>query len=315
MRVILILFGCVIMTACSTTEYAVETAKRIAPSPKSPSYDKGKYDDHSTYKVGGPYQIFGRWYHPNETFEFVEVGEASWYGPGFHGRQTANGEVFDRHAMTAAHRTLQMPSVVRVTNLRNGRSKVLRINDRGPFAKERVIDVSEHAAEALGFKKDGHAPVRIELLPEASREVARLADEGAGRRAQREIVLAAARGELDVTPPRITDALLAEAQQPEQHPSNDGAVGSPRPRPVAEIDEESGVFVQVGSFRVPENAARLQARLEAIAPARIVSAKVDDQTYYRVVVGPFVSHDEAEELLGTVRVAVLEGEPVPGVPG
>ena len=94
----------------------------------------------------------------------VEVGEASWYGSGAHGRRTASGEIFDRFGMTAAHKTLPMDTFVRVTNLTNGRQVVLRINDRGPWGEGRVIDVSERAAELLGFKRAGLAQVRVEQI-------------------------------------------------------------------------------------------------------------------------------------------------------
>ncbi|GAB4153303.1 MAG: hypothetical protein Tsb0016_25790 [Sphingomonadales bacterium] len=112
-------------------------------------------------KLGKPYRINGVWYYPKDDPAYREVGMASWYGPGFHGRQTANGERYNMNALTAAHRTLPMPSFVRVTNLANGRSLVLRVNDRGPFAKGRIIDVSRRAAQLLGFEKAGVTRVQV----------------------------------------------------------------------------------------------------------------------------------------------------------
>jgi len=112
-------------------------------------------------KLGKPYHVNGVWYYPEDDPAYDEIGMASWYGPGFHGRSTANGERYDMNALTAAHRTLPMPSHVRVTNLANGRSLVLRINDRGPFAKGRIIDVSRRAAQLLGFKGQGVTRVRV----------------------------------------------------------------------------------------------------------------------------------------------------------
>jgi len=117
-----------------------------------------------TYKVGNPYKIFGVSYVPQNYEDFEEVGTASWYGADFHGKLTANGETYNSGDMTAAHRTLPLPSIVRVTNLQNGKSAIVRVNDRGPFAKNRVIDVSEHAAEVLGFKDSGTTDVKVELL-------------------------------------------------------------------------------------------------------------------------------------------------------
>lgn len=126
------------------------------------------------YKVGAPYRIDGVWYRPKEDFAYRRTGIASYYGGetdgnDFHGRPTANGEIYDMNALTAAHPTLQMPSLVRVTNLENGRSVVLRVNDRGPFVKGRIIDVSRRAAQILGFEQKGTARVRVEILPEESR--------------------------------------------------------------------------------------------------------------------------------------------------
>jgi rare lipoprotein A len=124
------------------------------------------------YKVGKPYRIKGIWYYPQIDYGYVEEGVASWYGPGFHGKATANGEIYDQNDMTAAHRTLPMPSVVRVTNLENGRSIKLRINDRGPFAQGRIIDLSRRGAQLLGFYNAGTAPVRVEIEAEESRQLA-----------------------------------------------------------------------------------------------------------------------------------------------
>ncbi len=119
-------------------------------------------------KVGKPYKILGEWYIPKENKNYKSVGIASWYGTDFHGRLTANGEIYDMNAMTAAHPTLPMPSIVKVTNLENGRTAVVRVNDRGPFAKDREIDMSRAAAEHLGFKKKGTAKVKVEFIKEAS---------------------------------------------------------------------------------------------------------------------------------------------------
>lgn len=116
------------------------------------------------YKVGEPYRINGKWYHPQFVNRYEAVGIASWYGRPFHGRPTANGEVYDMHALTAAHPILPLPSLVRLTNLENGRSLVLRVNDRGPFVKNREIDLSQAAARALGFERHGLARVHVAWL-------------------------------------------------------------------------------------------------------------------------------------------------------
>jgi rare lipoprotein A len=163
-----------LLGACTeTTDGGVRTAGQrnlvpgsLPPPPTAKPFDPG------TYKVGKPYQIAGQWYYPKVDLAYEETGIASWYGPNFHGRKTANGETFDMALISAAHRTLPMPSVVRVTNLGNGRSLIVRINDRGPFARGRIIDLSRRAAELLGFTSQGTAMVHVRLLADESLQAA-----------------------------------------------------------------------------------------------------------------------------------------------
>lgn len=115
-------------------------------------------------KLGKRYQVAGVWYTPRHDENYEETGMASWYGDRFHAKRTANGEIYDMHALTAAHRTLPLPSLVRVTNLENGRSVVVRVNDRGPFKKGRIIDVSARAAHELQFAQKGVAKVHVKYL-------------------------------------------------------------------------------------------------------------------------------------------------------
>ena len=127
------------------------------------------------FKVGTPYQINGKWYYPAENYNYVEEGIASWYGQDFQGKRTANGERYDMNAVTAAHPTLPLPSMVHVTNLDNGRQLDVRVNDRGPFHSTRIIDLSRRAAQLLGFYDVGTAHVRVEIDPVASMNLKNLA--------------------------------------------------------------------------------------------------------------------------------------------
>mgnify|MGYP001345573023 CR=1 FL=1 len=120
------------------------------------------------YKIGEPYIVEGKMFFPEEVFSYREVGIASWYGEKFHKKKTANGEIFDMNLLTGAHRTLQLPSLVKVTNISNKKSVILRINDRGPFAKDRIIDVSKKSAKILGFQKNGTATVIVEYYGKAN---------------------------------------------------------------------------------------------------------------------------------------------------
>jgi rare lipoprotein A len=145
--------------------------------------DSGPVAVYPYYKVGAPYQINGVWYQPAENFRYRKTGVASFYGGerrgvDFHGRTTANGEIYDMHALTAAHPTLPLPTLVSVTNLENGRSIVVRVNDRGPFVDGRIIDVSRRAAQELGFERQGTASVRVEVLTRESRALKQVALRG-----------------------------------------------------------------------------------------------------------------------------------------
>ncbi len=143
-------------------------AKYGSASPRVVQYGetvpKGGGRDH----VGRPYRVAGRWYTPRDNPNYTATGNASWYGDAFHGRKTANGEIYDKHAYTAAHPTMPLPSYARVTNLQNGHSIVVRVNDRGPFHGNRIIDLSERVAYALNFKHMGTARVRVDYLQRAS---------------------------------------------------------------------------------------------------------------------------------------------------
>ncbi|MCL2474472.1 MAG: septal ring lytic transglycosylase RlpA family protein, partial [Alphaproteobacteria bacterium] len=124
------------------------------------------------YKVGDPYKVNNKWYYPKEDYSYDETGIASWYGDPFHNKLTANGELYNKQELTAAHTTLPLPSLARVTNLENGRSIVVRVNDRGPFIGNRIIDLSERSADLLGFKSQGTAKVRVQVLADESKAIA-----------------------------------------------------------------------------------------------------------------------------------------------
>ena len=118
------------------------------------------------YKVGKPYTVLGQTYYPKEQPNYKEVGMASWYGSDFHNKKTANGETYNMNDYTAAHRTLPLPSMVKITNLENGKSVKVRVNDRGPFVKGRIIDVSKKVAQKLDFHNQGTTKVKVEFLVE-----------------------------------------------------------------------------------------------------------------------------------------------------
>lgn len=301
-----LLFG---LSACSEVELASHLSKKAFPPPKS----------EGTFKVGTPYKIAGKWYHPREDYELVETGIASWYGPQFHGKQTANGEIFDMNELTAAHRTLQMPSLVRVTNLENGLSLIVRVNDRGPFKRGRVIDLSKRAAQLLGFEKNGTAKVRLEVLKRESLQVAEIAKRG---KSTRGIEVALNNGTYNRD--RISSLAFTEPAAGTQPPRIDRVVseklaGTPMetvvpghlkegefyPDPI--VSEQAvtptSIYVQAGAFTVRDNAYRLRNSLSSLAQANVLPADVDGRTFYRVRLGPVENVDAADELLAKLSMA------------
>ncbi|WP_043159277.1 septal ring lytic transglycosylase RlpA family protein [Bradyrhizobium sp. Ai1a-2] len=164
---------CLVLANCaSSNKFAsrVDPKYGVSASPRVVAFGEPVPKGGGTYRVGKPYMVGGRMYVPEEDVNYRAEGLASWYGDDFHGRLTANGEVFDMASLTAAHPTLPMPCYARVTNLRNGKSLVVRVNDRGPYHANRLIDVSNKAAELLEFKGNGVARVRVEYVGRAPLE-------------------------------------------------------------------------------------------------------------------------------------------------
>jgi rare lipoprotein A len=253
-----------------------------------------------TYKVGSPYEIQGTWYYPKEQPDYDETGIASWYGPTFYGHRTANGEIYNAGDLTAAHRTLPMPVNVRVTNLDNGKSIVLRVNDRGPYAKGRIIDVSERAAELLGFKGAGTARVRVTYLAHAARP------DGSPQPTETPPQIAQAVPAVPV--PKVeTEKLAAVPDAPVAPPVQVASLPKPAPDPAAPPAAATGqvtqvpvpatthLYVQVGAFSSYENAMRLRNELDE--ELRISTTTHNGQTLYRVRTGPLNSTEDADAAL------------------
>ena len=290
------------LAACAETELLVHTAKTVR-SDKTPA-------PVGDYKVGKPYQIKGQWYYPTENFEYTETGIASWYGPNFHGKPTANGEIFDQNLITAAHRTLPLPSAVRVTNLENGRTINLRVNDRGPFARGRIIDLSRRAAQLLGFEKNGTAKVRVEIIAHDSRQLKLAALNRKGGRVEQPQIASSPRQDVVATP-------LPNSGQPVQRAAN---TASPTPAParagvaipvLSETVEvlpvsPTGIFVQTGAFSKFENALRMRDRVNDLGPTRISRFKVAGTELYRVRIGPLLKVAMADTTLSRVTSAGVQ---------
>jgi rare lipoprotein A len=297
LRHMMSVFCLVILAACTSSHGGGGTA---GGGPSQP-----------IYKVGTPYQVGGEWYYPREDYSYDETGIASWYGQAFHGDRTANGEIFNKNELTAAHRTLPMPSLARVTNLDNGRSIVVRINDRGPFAEGRIIDLSQRAAELLGFETQGTAKVRVQVLADESKAIA-----DAMRHYGTPVAVASAEA------PPVTAAPVAPVTSQTLEPSSNTIAMAPGPvhttpaiheqllktEPVAEVVQlpvtaANRIFVQAGSFTVLENATKLQQHLAPFGKVVVSDALVNGKKFYRVRVGPMADVTGADAMLAKVEKA------------
>jgi rare lipoprotein A len=299
------LLACCGLTACAESR-----------PPSRPAVGEG------AYKVGNPYQINNVWYYPAVDYAYAETGIASWYGPGFHGNATANGEGYDQNGLTAAHRTLPMPSMVRVTNLENGRQLALKVNDRGPFAHNRIIDVSRRAAQLLGFEQQGTARVRVEIMADESRQLAMLAGAATPTAAQTAVAApSTAAGSPQVTAApagSVTTETLAPPGQaagstrtvatkavPEPIVGKASLAAGPKPDGKVTLVpvRKTAMFVQAGAFTNVANANRLRIKLASFGRSQVMPAMIGNQRFYRVRIGPIASLDQADAVLARIVAA------------
>jgi rare lipoprotein A len=280
------LFCVLAMAACATREHhPAATEMGAAAQPH--------------YKVGEPYQINGDWFYPREDYSYDETGVASWYGQDFHGGHTANGEIFNKDELTAAHKTLPLPTLARVTNLDNGRSIVVRINDRGPFSGARLIDMSQRGAQLLGFEQQGTAKVRVQVLADESKAIAD-AMRHYGGATPVQLASAEAPPQPAALQPVEIQTLAAVQTTPEVHQQ------LLETRPVAEVVHlpvtgANRLYVQAGAFTVLENATRLQQSLSRLGRVTVSDVRINGTLFHRVRVGPIENVADADQLLARVR--------------
>ena len=274
-RLSVVALGCLALANCSSTtsssngngRYSARLGVTGSPRVVEPGQPVPKGG--GVYSVGKPYTIAGRTYYPAENRSYKAEGLASWYGEDFHGRLTANREVYDMTGISAAHATLPLPSYVRVTNLNNGRSMIVRVNDRGPYHPNRIIDLSERGAELLGFKTAGTTRVRVEYVGKAPLEgsddrqlMATLRDDGDPAPALSNIRVASRRP--------LLDGLFAPAPASVEAASRSRATAPPgRPYELGEDD-------RMAMAEPP----RLRARTAEVrnAPPSEVSARREEPT-------------------------------------
>ena len=274
LKTLIIILIPLFLLGCSETTFLINSAKRI-----------GTWGDEPIYKIGTPYKINGKWYYPAVDYDYEEIGIASWYGPGFHGKKTANGEIFDQNKISAAHRTLPMPSIVRVTNLDNG--KVLpkvRVNDRGPFAGNRIIDLSKKAAQELGFVNSGIAKVKVEILENESREHASVNSDNKLTKVQSAEIKEIKKTEIvnNFETQRIIKNKKKDSQNKGFNEKNS-------------ILSDKQLAIQVGAFTDHRNAKSLTQKLSDFQ-AYIERTFVNNKYLYRVRIGPIENLNLAENI-------------------
>ncbi len=299
MRAALVALLALGLAACGTTPkppagkpayYADDGPPETVPADIAGIADAVPRDEPYHRYANRPYTVFGRSYAPVVNDDPMrERGLASWYGRMFHGRKTASGEVYDMFAMTAAHKTLPIPSFARVTSLKSGRSVVVRVNDRGPFHEGRVIDLSYAAAAKLGIAGPGSGPVEVERV--FARDATRLA--------------AAAAAPMPAPAPHLPAAVatpLAAADLPQA-----------RPAEVATsllASEPAGLYLQLGAFSSVDNAASFRDRVARDLPWLLEPIQVAQSgSLHRVRLGPYKTREEAQAIADKIR-ATLDFAPV-----
>jgi rare lipoprotein A len=270
------LLSALISAGCSTRG-PLEPADQAPPQPRDISNigdavvraePPSRYGNPVSYVVNGK-----RYYTMPSSRGHKERGIASWYGTKFHGRRTSSGEIYDIYKMTAAHKSLPLPTYVRVTNLRNQRSIIVKVNDRGPFHNNRIIDLSYVAAAKLGILEYGTGLVEIEAIDTSAPTAATAA--------------------ASVPPdPAVTAIVATTTAAPPQAGTQQTRVEQ------AASAREINLYIQVGAFRVIDNAEHLKDRLDAsnLGPVRIVTGGATSKPLHRVQVGPLGSVDEADQV-------------------
>lgn len=272
------------LAACATT---------TTRSPSKPPAKSASAGPQPTHKIGKPYQVNGVWYTPRHDPDYDRTGIASWYGNAFHMKPTANGERFDMYAVTAAHPTLPLPSIVEVTNLENGRSLQVRVNDRGPFVDDRLIDLSAEGARQLGFDRKGLAKVRVRYVGPAP-----LLGPYSGMRYA--AVPAQPAGKAPASPPQEPETpILAMA------PAAPSISAAPLPplATTAAAPVSSPFRIQAAAFSDQGNAQRAADRLSAAGVAVIEPIERNGATLYRVLLQGGGDDAEAERLREAVAAS------------
>ena len=298
-----------LLAGCSTVELTVDlikkSKKRAQQVEIAKAVEGGAITANPVYKIGNPYQVGGVWYYPERDLAYDETGIGSWYGDEFAGRLTANGEIFDPDMVTAAHKTLPMPSVVRVTNLDNGKSLVVRINDRGPFVAGRIIDLSREAARLIGYRDQGIARVRVQVLAEQTLRLEKLAKDGnfteiTGDVSAMPTVAAVEQPEVSMTATSSSGKTVDSDVENDNVSALELLARSRVGEVITVAPIETQIWVQVGAFYAEANASNVLAKVKIVGAGQVSPVDVSGQTLHRVRIGPLSSVEAADRALDGV---------------
>ena len=290
-KIFFIIFLILIQGCTSSVEVAANLGKKyLIPKEEKKRIQK------PIYKIGKKYNVGGKYYYPKKDLYYNKTGIASWYGPKFHGKLTANGEIYNQYALTAAHKTLPLPSAVKVTNLKNNKSIVLRINDRGPFVNDRIIDLSSKAADILDLKREGTGLVRVQILREKSLYLEKLAKQGSF--------------------PEIND--LKETELPNitipnkvavkiKDTKNQKIVTKKINYNLKNLNKEYKIYIKLASFSSKKNAEIMKKKVSYIDKVKIYKIYKSNKTLYQVKAGPFLSVEKVDQLHSLLLQKGMQG--------
>ena len=290
-NIFFIIFLILIQGCTSSVEVAANLGKKyLIPKEEKKRIQK------PIYKIGKKYNVGGKYYYPKKDLYYNKTGIASWYGPKFHGKLTANGEIYNQYALTAAHKTLPLPSAVKVTNLKNNKSIVIRINDRGPFVNDRIIDLSSKAADILDLKKEGTGLVSVQILREKSLYLEKLAKQGSF--------------------PEIND--LKETELPNitipskvavkiKDTKNQKIVTKKINYNLKNLNKEYKIYIKLASFSSKKNAEIMKKKVSYIDKVKIYKIYKLNKTLYQVKAGPFLSVEKVDQLHSLLLQKGMQG--------
>ena len=282
----------ILIQGCTSS---IEVAANLGKKYLIPKEEKKRIQK-PIYKIGKKYNVGGKYYYPKKDLYYNKTGIASWYGPKFHGKLTANGEIYNQYALTAAHKTLPLPSAVKVTNLKNNKSIVLRINDRGPFVNDRIIDLSSKAADILDLKREGTGLVRVQILREKSLYLEKLAKQGSF--------------------PEIND--LKETELPNitipskvavkiKDTKNQKIVTKKINYNLKNLNKEYKIYIKLASFSSKKNAEIMKKKVSYIDKVKIYKIYKMNRTLYQVKAGPFLSVEKVDQLHSLLLQKGMQG--------